>query len=77
MIVPTAYDQALIQSIFTEMDRRISSLATASIFIPLDSAPQGAGEGWVSMSDGTGSGFDGASGAGLYRYTSGAWVFVG
>jgi hypothetical protein len=44
---------------------------------PLAAAPSGIVVGTLAMSDGTGTGFDGASGAGLYRYTGAAWVFVG
>lgn len=44
---------------------------------PLSSAPSSPSSGWLAVSDGTGSGFDGSSGAGLYRYNGSAWVFIG
>jgi len=45
--------------------------------VPLASAPAGVGSGALAVSDGTGGGFDGVAGAGLYRYDGTTWVFIG
>ena len=42
---------------------------------PLSSAPT-ATTGSVAYSDGTGGGFDGSSGAGLYVYKGASWTFI-
>lgn len=44
---------------------------------PTASAPSNPVAGDLAVSDGTGSGFDSSSGAGLYRHSGSAWVFVG
>lgn len=44
---------------------------------PLSSAPSSPQDGTLAISDGTGSGFDGSSGAGLYRWNGASWVFIG
>jgi hypothetical protein len=46
-------------------------------FPPLASAPANVPAGTLAISDGTGGGFDGASGAGLYRRATTTWVFIG
>ena len=68
------------QAVQRELDRIIREQRRANEFLtltPQASAPLSPLEGWVAISDGTGSGFDGSSGAGLYRYSGSAWVYIG
>ena len=44
---------------------------------PLSAAPTNPETGQMAVSDGTGGGFDGSSGAGLYRYDGTNWIFIG
>jgi hypothetical protein len=77
MTLPEKYDAVETQRVLDEHEDRLNVLKHYVALIPLDAAPLNPKDGWVAMSDGTGSGFDGASGAGLYRYLTSAWVFIG
>lgn len=76
-MLPQEYDPRSIESKFNSIESKIQSFATRLELVPLDAAPPGAKDGWLAISDGTSSGFDGTSGAGLYRYNGSSWVFVG
>lgn len=77
MTLPIDYNSSEMQIKFDALDNRIRKLDQYLSLIPLADAPLSPAEGWVAISDGTGTGFDGASGAGMYRYSGSAWVFVG
>jgi hypothetical protein len=79
MTVPVEYDQPLIQQEFDSLRETLRVLTQYLSLIPLSAAPISPYDGWLAISDGTGSGFDGVSGAGLYRYNlaTTAWVHLG
>ena len=77
MRLPAEYERYAIEAEFDRVQRVLTDLNTVVKLSPLSSAPLGAESGWLAISDGTGSGFDGASGAGLYRYNGSAWVHLG
>lgn len=77
MSLPDDYNAVSVQEELDSLQNQVSVLKQYLSLVPLAAAPLGAVDGWVAISDGTGSGFDGSSGAGLYRYASAAWVFVG
>ena len=56
----------------------VSDLTSDSITLtPTASTPSSPVNGMLAISDGTASGFDGSSGAGLYRYNGSSWTFIG
>ena len=79
MTLPEEYDQTLIQQEIDSLKETLRSLTHNVSLIPLSAAPINPFDGWLAISDGTGSGFDGSSGAGLYRYNlaTTAWVHLG
>jgi len=79
MMIPEEYDQTLIQQEFDDLKEALRTLTHNVSLIPLSAAPIDPFDGWLAISDGTGSGFDGSSGAGLYRYNlaTTAWVYLG
>ena len=77
MTLPVEYDA---ESVQYELDVIINKLRLLDNYVPLipsADAPLDPAEGWIAVSDGTSSGFDAASGAGAYRYSGSAWVFLG
>lgn len=77
MALPTEYDAAGLQRELNVLRDRLDIAEQYLQMQPLANAPVSPKEGWIAVSDGTGSGFDGASGAGVYRRSTSAWVFVG
>lgn len=77
MTAPVEYDQLLIQQELDSLRETLRIMTQYLSLIPLPTAPVSPSNGWLALSDGTGSGFDSASGMGLYRYSGSSWVFVG
>ncbi len=76
MTLPIEYNAAATEAEINRVSQAVTNLYSVIPLIPLSVAPSDPKVGWVSYSDGTGSGFDGASGAGLYVYKTGGWTFV-
>jgi len=76
-MLPEEYSARSVQDEIDTLQNAIDSLLRRLTMIPLASAPLNPKEGYMALSDGTGSGFDATSGAGLYRYSGSAWVFIG
>ena len=76
-MLPTNYDARSVQQEINKTNESVKALNQFIPMIPLSYPPLDALAGFLAMSDGTGSGFDGSSGAGLYRYTGSTWAFVG
>lgn len=77
MTLPLEYDAAQLQRELDSLKERLDRAERYMSMRPLSAAPLNPKEGWIAVSDGTSSGFDGSSGAGVYQYRSAAWVFVG
>ena len=77
MAVSTEYDSADVQRELDTLQEQISRIGQILVMQPLAAAPVNPEEGWIAVSDGTGSGFDGSSGAGVYRFTGSVWAFLG
>ena len=77
MTLATDYNAPELQRELNTLKQRLDLLDQYLSLTPLAAAPINAVEGWVAISDGTGSGFDSSSGAGLYRFSGSVWVFVG
>ena len=77
MTLPLEYNPSELQRELDAIKQRLDRGEQYLSMTPLASAPLNPREGWVAVSDGTGSGFDATSGAGIYRYNGSAWVFVG
>jgi len=76
-MLPIKYDARSVQQELNKLNEGVRALYQFIPMIPLDAAPVAPLEGYIALSDGTGGGFDGTSGAGLYRYSGSYWVFVG
>jgi len=76
-MLPVNYDARSVQQELNKLNEGVRALYQFIPMIPLAFPPVEPLAGFLSVSDGTGSGFDGSSGAGLYRYSGSAWVFVG
>jgi len=77
MSLPGKYSATELQREFNDINNRLETLKSYLQMMALQAPPVNPSEGWVAISDGTGSGFDGSSGAGMYRYSGSAWVFIG
>lgn len=77
MTLPADYDRAILEARLREITQRLDNLYTVLHLVPRETSPLDPKDGMLSISDGTGSGFDGASGAGLYRYNGSSWTFIG
>ena len=77
MALTENYNAADIQRELDALKNRLDTANQYAQLTPLAAAPLNPKAGWVAISDGTGSGFDGSSGAGMYRYSGSAWVFTG
>ncbi len=77
MSLPVEYNAADLQRELDFLQQQLSRMEQFLRMQPLAAAPVNPEEGWLAVSDGTGSGFDGSSGAGAYRYSGSAWVFLG
>jgi hypothetical protein len=79
MTLPVEYDQASVQQELDSLRDALRVLTQYISLIPLSAAPIAPSDGWLAISDGTGTGFDGASGKGLYRYNlaTTTWVHLG
>lgn len=76
-MLPEQYSPRATQDEIDKLQEQLNTLLLQITMVPQASAPRTPKAGWVAISDGTGSGFDGSSGAGMYRYSGSAWVFVG
>jgi len=77
MTLPLKYDPAAVENEFRRLKQRLDDMYTVLHLVPRSSAPLDPKDGYLAVSDGTGSGFDGSSGAGLYRYSGSAWIHLG
>ena len=77
MTLAAEYEPNEIQRELDELKQRLDRAEQYVSFQPLAATPLNPLEGWFAISDGTGSGFDGSSGAGAYRFSGSVWVFVG
>ena len=77
MTLPVEYDSISVQQELDTLKNQIDILREYLSMVALESAPLNPKEGWVAISDGTGSGFDAVSGAGMYRYNGSTWTFIG
>jgi hypothetical protein len=77
MTLPGEYDPVALQQEITRLRADIDKLVSFINISATPGAPLNPRNGWLAVSDGTGSGFDAVSGAGLYRYLDPNWVFIG
>lgn len=77
MTLPVEYDVASIEEELNRLTQRLDDLYTLVHIVPRETAPADPKDGYLAISDGTGSGFDAVSGAGLYRYNGSSWTFIG
>lgn len=76
-MLPAEYSSRATQDEIDRLQSQLNTLLRQIHMVPQAFAPLNPKEGWVAISDGTGSGFDGSSGAGMYRYNGSTWTFVG
>ena len=76
-MLPREYVAQALQRELDNITRPLNILKTYVPLVPQEAPPINAQKGWICYSDGTGGGFNGSSGEGLYRYNGSAWVFVG
>tara|TARA_A200000159_G_scaffold104121_1_gene96808 strand:- start:689 stop:919 length:231 start_codon:yes stop_codon:yes gene_type:complete len=76
-MLPVNYDARSVQQEINKTNESVRTLSQFIPMIPLSYPPVEALAGYLAMSNGTGGGFNGSSGAGLYRYTGSTWAFVG
>jgi hypothetical protein len=76
-MLPEEYSAITVQNELDALRKLVEGLLYRVTMIPTPSAPLDPKEGWVAISDGTGSGFDAVSGAGMYRYNGSTWTFIG
>ena len=72
-MLPNNYDLIDLQREIDNLQNQLDSLRSYIYFIPQAAPPTAPKEGWVASSDGTGGGFNGSGGAGLYEFISGVW----
>ena len=77
MALPPEYSAVAVENELRLITNELSTLREFLFLNALAAAPNDARDGWLAVSDGTGSGFDAVSGAGLYRFVSPNWVFIG
>lgn len=77
MTLPIDYLATSIQRELASLTIRLDRSDRYLSLIPQEDSPVNPSDGWISLSDGSGGGFDSVSGAGLYRYLSSVWVFIG
>jgi len=71
------YNAADLQRELNDLQQQLNRMGQFLRLQPLAAAPITPKQGVIAVSDGSGAGFDATSGAGVYRYSGSAWVFVG